>query len=142
VSPCNGPIWSAPFQYDSFLAVYESGVNSVPIFDAHIEIYAANKIVRVNHDTPYVKGLPTTMTVREKTTGPRGELCYQGRYVRTTYEDSYTIEFKEWHDCRVNDKRPKTTIADARQGLEIFKVLMQAALGKGERSKVFPGSGL
>lgn len=130
------PIWSALFQYDSFPVVYESGINSVPAFDAHIEIYTANKIVRVSFDTPYVKGLPTAMTVREKTTGPRGEPCYQERYVRTTYEDSYTIEFKEWHDCIVNDKRPKTTIEDARQDLDIFKMLMQAAFGKREKQGI------
>ena len=126
------PIWSALFQYGNFDLVYESGINSVPIFDAHIEIYSEDKIVRVNYDTPYIKGLPTTMTVRERTLGPRNEVCYQERLVRTTYEDSYTIQFKEWYDCIVNGKTPKTTIADARQDLDIFKMLMQSAFGNAE----------
>jgi hypothetical protein len=59
------PIWSVLFQYPSFPVTYESGINNVPIFDAHIEIYSQEKIVRVNYDTPYVKGLPVTMTIRE-----------------------------------------------------------------------------
>ena len=109
------------------------GSLQVPIFDAHIELYTNSKIVRVSYDTPYVKGIPTTMIVREKALGPRGESCYQERFVRTTYEDSYTLEFKEWYECIVHDKHSKTTIADARQDMDIFKMLMQAAFGGSSR---------
>ncbi|KAL2860711.1 Gfo/Idh/MocA family oxidoreductase [Aspergillus lucknowensis] len=119
------PIWTATFDYGTFPVVYESGVNQVPLFDAHIEVYGPDKIVRVNYDTPYIKGLPTTMTVREKTTGPRGEGCYQERYVRTTYEDNYTVEFKEWYESIVNGKEIKTTIEDARQDVDLIQMLMR-----------------
>lgn len=121
------PIWTATFDYGSFPVVYESGINQVPIFDAHIEIYGPDKIVRINYDTPYVKGLPTTMTVREKTTGPRGEECYQERNVRTTYEDNYTVEFKAWHESIVHGSEPKTTIEDARQDVDLMQMLLRAA---------------
>lgn len=118
------PIWSAMLKYENFTAVYESGLNSVPVFDAHIEVYTDTKIVRVNYDTPYVKGLPTTITIREKIEGTN---TYQERTMRPTYEDSYTIEFKEWYECIKQGKKSKTTIADAREDLDIFKMLMQAA---------------
>ena len=121
------PIWIAMLQYDNFTAIYESGINSVPIFDAHIEVYTDTKIVRVNYDTPYIKGLPTTITIREKVEGTD---TYQERIVRPTYEDSYTIEFKEWHHCITRGITPKTTIADAREDLDIFKMLMQAYFQK------------
>ncbi|KAL3460374.1 hypothetical protein BJX64DRAFT_278563 [Aspergillus heterothallicus] len=120
------PIWTATFDYGTYPVVYESGLNQVPLFDAHIEIYGAEKIVRINYDTPYVKGLPTTMTVREKTTGPRGEECYQERYVRTTYEDSYTVEFKAWYDSIINGQPTKTTIEDARNDVDIIRMLLRA----------------
>ncbi|OCK81110.1 NAD(P)-binding protein [Lepidopterella palustris CBS 459.81] len=119
---CRSPIWSVLFEYDGFSVTYESGINEVPVFDAHIEVYSANKIVRINYDTPYVKGLPTTLTVREKV----GETGYQERTVRTTYEDSYTREFIEFYDCVVNNRTPKTSIEDSREDLEIFKMIMQA----------------
>ncbi|KAL4930855.1 Gfo/Idh/MocA family protein [Aspergillus undulatus] len=121
------PIWTATFDYGSFPVVYESGINQVPVFDAHIEIYGQDKIVRINYDTPYVKGLPTTITVREKTTGPRGEKCYQERHVRTTYEDNYTIEFKAWYETIMNGHEPKTTIEDARQDVDLMQMLFHAA---------------
>jgi predicted dehydrogenase len=120
------PIWTATFDYGTFPVVYESGLNQVPLFDAHIEVYGSDKIVRVNYDTPYVKGLPTTMTVREKTTGPRGGECYQERHVRTTYEDSYTVEFRAWYESIVNGQQTKTTIEDARQDVDIIQMLMRA----------------
>ena len=122
------PIWSAMLKYDNFTVVYESGINSVPLFDAHIEIYTDTKIVRVNYDTPYIKGLPTTMTIREKIEG--SDNAYQERTVRPTYEDNYTVQFREWYECVKNGKKSKTTIADARQDLDIFKMLMQASYQK------------
>lgn len=127
------PIWTATFEYDGFPVVYESGINSVPTFDAHIEVYTQNKIIKVNYDTPYIKGLPTTVSIREKTTGPRGETCYQERMIRTTYEDSYTIEFKNWYDCIIKNQHSKTTIADAKYDIDIFKMLMLAAFGTNQK---------
>lgn len=120
------PIWTATFDYGTFPVVYESGFNQVPVFDAHIEVYGENKIVRVNYNTPYVKGLPTTMTVREKTIGPRGEACYQERHVLTTYEDNYTVELKAWHEVIVNGQDIKTTVEDALEDVKILQMLMRA----------------
>ncbi|KAL5041503.1 hypothetical protein BDW71DRAFT_217830 [Aspergillus fruticulosus] len=124
------PIWTATFDYGSFPVVYESGLNQVPVFDAHIEVYGPDKIVRVNYDTPYVKGLPTTMTVREKTIGPRGEECYQERHVRTTYEDNYTLEFKAWYETIVDGHEPKNTIEDARQDVDLMQMLLRAGFSE------------
>jgi predicted dehydrogenase len=119
------PIWTVLFQYDGFPVTYESGINNVPIFDAHIEVYSHEKIVRVNYDTPYVKGLPVTMTIREKIDGAKGD-GYQERTIRKTYEDPYTLEFLEFHKCVLQKGSPKTSPVDARQDLDLFKMIMQA----------------
>lgn len=115
------PFWTVLFQFDGFAVTYESGLNNVPTFDAHIEVYSEDRIVRVNYDTPYVKGLPVTMTVRERFEGG-----YQERMVRKTYEDPYTLEFKTFYDCVVNGRIPKTSVEDARNDLDIFKMVMQS----------------
>ncbi|EFQ32785.1 oxidoreductase family protein [Colletotrichum graminicola] len=119
-------IFSVLFNYDDFPVTYESGINNVPQFDAHIEVYSPNKIVRVNFDTPYVKGLPVTMTIRELV----GEDGFQERTVRKTYQDPYTNEFLEFYDCVVNGKTPKTSTTDARNDIELFKMILRADAGR------------
>ncbi|KAK2061074.1 oxidoreductase family protein [Colletotrichum caudatum] len=119
-------IFSVLFKYDDFPVTYESGFSNVPQFDAHIEIYSPDKIVRVNFDTPYVKGLPVTMTIRELI----GEDGFQERTVRKTYQDPYTNEFLDFYDCVVNGRNPKTSTTDARNDIELFKMILQADAGR------------
>ncbi|KAF1850047.1 NAD(P)-binding protein [Cucurbitaria berberidis CBS 394.84] len=115
--------FTATFEYESFAVSYESGLDGVPRFDAHVQVYGANKTVKLQYDTPYVKGLPITVTVDEST--PSGG--YQQRTVLPTYEDAYTAELTELYACLVKGKAIKTTVADALQDLEIFRMVLQRA---------------
>lgn len=120
-------IFCAIFQYSDFPVVYESGLSEVPQFDAHIEVYCPNKIVRVNYDTPYVKGLPVTLTIREKL----GDQGFQERIIRKTYEDPYTLEFLDLYNCVINRKAPKTSAQDARQDVELFRMILREGATQG-----------
>lgn len=106
--------------------MYESGIIDVPRFDAHIEIYSRRKIMRVDYDTPYVKGLPVTMTIRERVDSAKGD-GYQERTVRKTYEDPFTLEFLDFYHCATNKASPKTSAVDAREDMDLIKMIMQAA---------------
>jgi hypothetical protein len=101
---------------------YESGIDQVPRFDASIEIFSDSKTVKVIFDTPFVKGLPTTMQVQESL--PDGS--YRNSTIRRTYEDPYTLEMKEVYEFVVNRKAPKTTPVDARQDVEISGMILKA----------------
>ncbi|KAE8364251.1 hypothetical protein BDV27DRAFT_157981 [Aspergillus caelatus] len=117
-------ICSVLFNYRNFFVTYESGLCGVPQFDAHVEVYPQTKIVRVDFDTPYIKGLPVTMTMREK-------VCdggFQERKIRKTYEDPYTLELLEFHDCVVNRRTPKSGAEDASKDVELVKMIMTAGL--------------
>ncbi|KAL8397809.1 hypothetical protein RB594_004495 [Gaeumannomyces avenae] len=116
------------FDYGRFGVTYESGLNGVPDFDAHIEVYSADKIVRVEFDSPYVKGLPTTMTVRERAPGADGG--FQERRVRRTYTDAYTLELQELYRCVVEGREVKTSAADARKDIELFQMILRAGAAK------------
>ncbi|KAF2831754.1 NAD(P)-binding protein [Ophiobolus disseminans] len=122
-SPGRPPFWSALFQYPGFAVSYESGIDGVPRFDASIEVFTANKTVKISYDTPYVKGLPTTMQIRE--TGPDGS--FRDTTVRKTYEDTYTVEMKELYAVVTEGKQIKTTPEDARKDVEILGMFMKAA---------------
>lgn len=114
--------FSVLFKYPDFTVSYESGIDDVPRFDAHIEVYSARKTVRVQIDTPFVKGLPVTMHTAEK--GEGGAL--RTSVVRTTYEDPYTREMKALYDWFVSGTPIKTTIDDAEQDLKVFGMIMKA----------------
>lgn len=121
-------IYSVLFQYEGFAVSFESGINNVPVFDAHIEVYSEDKIVRVDYDSPYVKGLPVTMTVREKTHSKPGasSFGYQERSIRRTYEDPYTLEMLDLWECMVEGKPVKTSAEDARNELELYRMILRA----------------
>lgn len=114
---------SAIFQYPGFAVAYESGIDQVARFDASIEIFGENKTVKVCIDTPFVKGLPTTMVVKETLQ----DGSYRESTTRRTYEDPFTLELKEVYEWITAGNSVKTTPADARQDLEILGLLMKAA---------------
>ncbi|KAG7152259.1 hypothetical protein HYQ46_011913 [Verticillium longisporum] len=110
------PFWNGLFKYPGFTVSYESGIDNNPRFDAHLEVYSNTKSVRLQYDTPYVKGLPVTMHIAENYNG-----TYKEATIRKTYEDPYTHELKECtqmaraHSLNAcsDDKGPEAAAADA-----------------------------
>lgn len=117
------PFFTATFEYDNFAVHYESGLDQVPRFDSHLQVYGVNKTVKIQYDTPYIKGLPVTVTVNE--TSASG--VYQSREILPTYQDAYTSELLELHACLAEGKAIRTTVEDAIQDLEIFKMILGRA---------------
>ena len=115
------PFWNVLFQYPGFCVSYESGIDNVPRFDAHLEIYSMAKSIHVQYDTPYVKGLPVTMHIRENDNG-----AYRETTVRRTYEDPYTLEMKALYELVMKGTPVKTTAEEAAQDLRIFQMVMKA----------------
>jgi predicted dehydrogenase len=118
----DGSFVSALLEYPTFSVTYESGLDNVPRFDAHIEVYSMTKTVRVTYDTPYIKGLPVTLTTSENING-----VYRESTVILTHEDPYTLEMKELYQVVANGKEVKTTAKDAKKDLEIFQMIMKTA---------------
>jgi predicted dehydrogenase len=122
----NDPFYSAIFNYrnktgEPFAVTWESGLDSVPDFDAHLAIYGENKRVLIKYDTPYVKGLAIKVTVQE--VNEAGEVAT--RELIASYEDAYTIELQELYENIVNDKHVKTTARDALEDLKLYDLMYQ-----------------
>ncbi|KAF8674944.1 multicopper oxidase family [Rhizoctonia solani] len=109
-------------KYDGFMTTYETGIDTVGKFDAHLEVYGDGKRVKVTYDTPFVKGLPITLTVSEN--DPNGH--YHERIIRPTYQDTYTCQYEALYDSVVNGSTVKTTPEDAKEDLKIFKKVIDA----------------
>ncbi|CUA71792.1 hypothetical protein RSOLAG22IIIB_09844 [Rhizoctonia solani] len=118
----DGMFITALFEYDGFVATYETGIDNVGKFDAHLEVHGDGKRVKVTYDTPFVKGLPITLTVLES--NPDGH--FQERIVRPTYQDAYTCEYESLYDSIVNGSPVKTTPEDAKEDLKIFSQVIDA----------------
>ncbi|KAK7230001.1 hypothetical protein V2G26_002171 [Clonostachys chloroleuca] len=114
------PFWNVLFQYPGFTVSYESGLIEIPDFDAHIEVYSTNKIVRVEYESAYIKGALTTMRIVEGSDG-----TYRESFIRHTFEDAYTLELKEFYRAVTTGKPIKTSAEDARMDLEIFRMVME-----------------
>lgn len=83
---------------------------------------------------PYVKGLPITATVLS--TKPNGD--FSEEVIRPTYEDAFTLEYKQLYSAIVDGAAVKTTPEDgkssarsfsndtAKQDLVIFRMVMDA----------------
>ncbi|GAB1528025.1 hypothetical protein RhiTH_011216 [Rhizoctonia solani] len=118
----DGMFITALFEYDGFMTTYETGIDTVGKFDAHLEVYGDGKRVKVTYDTPFVKGLPITLTVSEN--DPNGH--YHERIIRPTYQDTYTCQYEALYDSVVNGSTVKTTPEDAKEDLKIFKKVIDA----------------
>ncbi|PWY83087.1 myo-inositol 2-dehydrogenase [Aspergillus sclerotioniger CBS 115572] len=103
----------------TYAATYESGIDQVPLFDAHIAVYGAQKRVTIKYDSPYVKGLPIYVEVDEL--NEQGEI--QRRTMLSSYEDAYTTELQDMYEAFANGKAIKTTVEDAKQDLQIFDMM-------------------
>ena len=120
----NEPFYSAIFNYknrsgEPFAVTYESGIDFVPRFDANLAVYGEKKTVSIQYNTPYVKGLPIVVKVDEL--NEAGEAT--SREILSSFEDAYSVELKEMHNCFVEGKPIKTTAADAAQDLELFDLM-------------------
>ena len=109
------------FDYDGFRAVLETGVDEQLRFDAHIEIYAATKSLRLQYDTPYIRHLPTTLVIQE-TAGDQ----FDQTISRPTFKDPYTHELEHFHDVVTGQAKPKTTPEDFMEDLRLFRQIIDA----------------
>ncbi|MFC5452352.1 Gfo/Idh/MocA family protein [Paenibacillus aestuarii] len=116
-----GRFINAILEYDDFRVIYETGIDNIRRFDAHIEVIGDNRSLKVQFNTPYMRHLPTTLEVKETV----GE-AYHERQIRSTFKDSYTCQLEYFYDVIVNNRTPKTTPEDAKEDLKLFQMLIKA----------------
>lgn len=111
---------TATFDYGHFVCEFATGVDQIPRFDAFLEVYGEHRITRVDYDTPYIRNIPAQLTIvrAEGKAGLNRSVSYPSRL------DSFVVEWKTFFDHVTNGTRPKTTVADSREDIEIFLEIM------------------
>ena len=115
-----GGYLAALLDYPDFVVSYETGVDEQLRFDAHLEVYGDLASMRIQYDTPYVRHLPTTLTIDE-TSGD----ALRKTVVRPHLKDPYTHELEYFHACVVEGRAPKTTPEDFVEDLDLFAELIR-----------------
>jgi len=108
---------SAAFDYGAYVCQFETGIDNLPRFDAHLEVYGLERIVRVQYDTPYVRNLPIRLFVTEA----NGKGGVVERAEHPAWGDAFVSQWQAFYENVAEKRTPKTSPADFRQDLELFR---------------------
>jgi predicted dehydrogenase len=107
---------AATFDYGPYVCQFETGIDRIPRFDAHLEVYGEERVVRVQYDTPYVRSLPIRLVITEASS--RGGVTKVDAH--PAWGDPFVEEWKAFYENVTDNKAPKTSPADFVQDLELF----------------------
>ena len=111
-----GRYLAATFDYGPFVCQFETGIDGIPRFDAHIEVYGSQRVVRIQYDTPYIRNLPIRLFVTEAN-GHGGVTTVDSH---PAWGDPFVAEWKAFYENITENKSPKTGPADFVHDLELF----------------------
>jgi predicted dehydrogenase len=110
------------FDYGSFVCHFAAGFDRIPRVDATIEVFGERRVVRVRFDASHVRNLPVRVTVTDAT--PTGGV--EERTIHPGWGDPFVEEWRAFHAHVIGGTEPKTSPADFREDLELFRELAAA----------------
>jgi predicted dehydrogenase len=116
-----GAYLTAAFDYGDFVCTFETGSDQIPRFDCHIEVYSDDRVVRLEYDTPYVRNLPTHVSVVES----NGSGGVRDSRTQPSWGDPFVTEWRAFHRSIVEGLPPRASARDFRLDLELFIELAQ-----------------
>jgi predicted dehydrogenase len=116
-----GRYLAAAFDYEDFVCQFETGVDNIPRFDAHLEVFAERKTIRVQYDTPYVRNLP----IRVFTTEANGQGGVTTTDAHPAWGDPFVAEWKAFYNNVTENRLPKSGPEDFLLDLELFTQMVQ-----------------
>jgi predicted dehydrogenase len=112
---------TATIDYGSYVCHFESGVDEIPRFDAHIEVFGPAKVLRVQYDTPYVRNLPVRVTVLDA----NGEGGAVERHIHPQWGDPFVHEWQAFRQNVTERAQPRSSPQDFRRDLELFGEMIE-----------------
>ena len=116
----SGRTLSAVFDYGEFVCLFTTGADAIPRYDTWLQVYGADKVLRVDYDTPYVRNLPITLSVVESPDG----IAATKTISHPGWGDAFTEEWRAFHHSVVSGTPAKTSPEDFRQDLVLFKAMI------------------
>jgi predicted dehydrogenase len=125
-----GRYLTAAFDYGSFVCQFETGIDNIPRFDGHIQVYGSDAVLKIQYDTPYVRNLPIHLSVTESNV--QGGVTQQT--ILPAWGDPFVIEWQEFYKNVQEGREPKTSASDYRKDLELFLAMINLINSTGEKS--------
>ena len=116
-----GRYLAAAFGYEGFVCQFETGVDNIPRFDAHLEVFAERKTIRVQYDTPYIRNLP----IRVFTTEANGQGGVTTIDAHPAWGDPFVAEWKAFYNNVTQNRLPKSGPEDFLLDLELFTQMVE-----------------
>jgi predicted dehydrogenase len=117
----HGGYVSATIDYGSYVCQYETGVDAIPRFDAHIEVYGAERVLRIQYDTPYVRNLPVRLHLLDA--NDSGGVVEHT--IHPTWGDPFVSEWLALAESVRHRRQPRASAADFRHDLELFGAMVE-----------------
>jgi predicted dehydrogenase len=116
---------SAAFDYGDYVCQFETGIDNIPRFDSHLEVYGKERVLRVQYNTPFVRNLPIRLHVTEA----NGQGGVIERDEHLTWGDAFVVEWQAFHKNITERRTPKTSPDDFRKDLELFRDMIALMRG-------------
>jgi predicted dehydrogenase len=120
-----GRYLAAAFDYGPFVCQFETGIDKIARFDAHLEVYGRQKVVRIQYDTPYVRNSPVRLFVTED--NQRGGVTSLDSH--PAWGDPFVAEWQALYENITQNKSPKTGPEDFVHDLELFAQMARLMAG-------------
>lgn len=111
-----GAQFTLVLEYEGFNMVFEEmNDQSVVEFDESIEIYQGDRKLWLKYDSPYIRYLPSQLTVQDLVDGQARTTVYGPQY-----HDMFFNELLEFHRCIAEHDTPKCDVFDAAEDVKLF----------------------
>ncbi len=112
---------TAVFDYGDFVCLFSSGSDNIPRYDTYLEVFGADKVIRVDYDTPFVRNLPIRLSLVESSDGARTTHTIS----QPAWGDAFTEEWRAFHHSVSSGEPTKASPQDFRQDLLLYRDMIQ-----------------
>lgn len=113
----NGEQFTLILAYDGFNLMFEEMNSQQHVgFDEAIEVYQGTRKMVLEYDSPYIKYLPTHLTVDELDENKQPKTTVYGPH----YRDMFANELIEFHRCITGHDTPKCDVYDAAEDVKLY----------------------
>jgi predicted dehydrogenase len=97
----------------------------IPDYTERITIYCTDRIVELTFPSPYLRHLPTRLTLR-RGSGDGGSL--ETRDYRVSYEEAFREQLRAFHAAACGEASVQTTVEQARRDIEFLTSAFRRAV--------------